>query len=154
MWGLLNENLFDGLADKACSNSARRTRKPGVVRKDTGLVQNFIFQRNIRLDFDYKVTFDEYNKAREINNMAARLANNTRQYNHDDLQSLAGKNINQNAKDLINGNLTQDGTRHTRIFSAIASLKGLKRSKEEVYELTKRTGIKDWKTIVDWVYRG
>jgi hypothetical protein len=69
------------------------------------------------------------------------------------LQTLAGRNINQNAKDLINGGLTQDGTRHNRIFSAVSSLKGLNRSKDEVYELVKRTGIKDWKTIVDWAYR-
>jgi hypothetical protein len=152
MWGFLNENLFEGLADKACSNPARRTRKPKVIRQDTGVEQTFIFQRNIRLDFDYKTYHDEWLRNKELENMAFRLANRNRQYNQSDLQTLAGRNINQNAKDLINGNLTQDGTRHERMFSAVSSLKGLKRAKDEVYELVKRTGIKDWKTIVDWVY--
>jgi hypothetical protein len=154
MWGLLNANFFEGKADKACSNPARRTRKPNVIRKDTGLKQDFIFQRDIRLDFDYKEFYNEWLRNKEINEIAARLAGNNRRYDNEaDLQALAGRNINQNAKDLITGNLTQDGTRHSRIFSAVSSLKGLKRSKEEVYELVKRTGIKDWKTIVDWVYR-
>jgi hypothetical protein len=152
MWNFLNENLFNGLADKACSNPARRTRKPGVIRQDTGLEQRFIFQRNIRLDIDYKKYYDEWLRKREINTMAARLANKNRQYDQVELQTLAERNINQNAKDLINGELIQDGTRHNRIFSAVSSLKGLNRTKEEVYELTKRTGIKDWKTIIDWVY--
>jgi hypothetical protein len=153
MWNFLNENLFEGLADKACSNPARRTRKPNVIRNDTGLEQKLVFQRNIRLKIDYKKYYTEWLRKREIENAAARLASNSRQYGQTDLQTLAGRNINQNAKDLINGNLTQDGTRHARIFSAVSSLKRLKRTKDEVYELVKRTGIKDWKTIVDWVYR-
>jgi hypothetical protein len=152
MWNFLNENLFEGLADKACSNPARRTRKPGIIRKDTGLEQTFIFQRDIRLDIDYKKYYDEWLRKREINTMAARLAKKNRQYDQVELQTLAERNINRNAKDLINGDLIQDGTRHSRIFSAVSSLKGLNRSKEEVYELVKITGIKDWKTIVDWVY--
>ena len=155
MWSFLNENLFESLADKNCSNPARRTRKPNVIRKDTGLNQRFIFQRNIRLDFEYKKYHDEWLRKQEINNMAFRLANKNRQYNHNqvELQELVERNINQNAKDLINGTLSQDGTRHDRIFSAVSSLKGLNRMKEEVYELVKETGIKDWKSIVDWVYR-
>jgi hypothetical protein len=78
MWGLLNESLFDGLADKACSNPARRTRKPNVIRKDTGLKQDLIFQKNIRLHFDYKVFHDEWLKKRELNDMAVRLAGMSR----------------------------------------------------------------------------
>jgi hypothetical protein len=153
IWQFLNDNLFDGLADKACSNPARRTRKPGVIRNDTELEQKLIFQRNIRIEFDYKKDYNKWLKKKEIENAAFRIASNSRQYNQTDLQTLAGRNINQNAKDLINGTLTTDGTRHERIFSAVSSLKGLNRSKEEVYELVKRTGIKDWQTIVDWVYR-
>jgi hypothetical protein len=154
MWGFLNENLFEGKADKACSNPARRTRKPEVIRKDTGLKQDFIFQRDIRLDFEYKEFYNEWLRDKEINEIAVRLAGNNRRYDNEvDLRTLAGRNINQNAKDLINGNLTRDGTRHARIFSAVSSLNGLNRTKEEVYELAGKTGIKDWKTIVDWVYR-
>jgi hypothetical protein len=153
MWNFLNENLFEGLADKACSNPARRTRKPGVIRKDTGLEQKLIFLRNIRVEFEYRKYYDEWLRKQEIKTMAARLAANNQRYNQVELQTLAERNINQNAKDLITGDLIQDGTRHDRIFSAVASLKGLNRGKEEVYELAKRTGIKDWKSIVDWVYR-
>jgi hypothetical protein len=109
------------------------------------------------LDFEYKKYYDEWLRKLEINNMAFRLANNSRRYNqvYDqvELRTLTERNINRNAKDLINGDLTQDGTRHDRIFSAVSSLKGLNRTKEEVYELAKRTGIKDWKSIVDWIYK-
>lgn len=39
IWKFLNDYLFDGNCDKACANPSRLTRRPGVIRADTGKKQ-------------------------------------------------------------------------------------------------------------------
>jgi len=39
VWDRLNELLFEGKADRACSNPARLTKKPFAVRQDNGVEQ-------------------------------------------------------------------------------------------------------------------
>ena len=48
LWGKMNEKFFGGLADRACSNPARLTRKPNGVRIKAGkeIVQKLIFEDN------------------------------------------------------------------------------------------------------------
>lgn len=50
IWNFFNEEYFDGKCDTACSNPSRLTRKPGVIRKDTGKEQKLIFNGGNQVD--------------------------------------------------------------------------------------------------------
>lgn len=60
LWGKLNDKFFGGLADRACSNPSRLTRKPNGVRIKNGnkIIQKLIYENNsIIFDssvFDYE----------------------------------------------------------------------------------------------------
>jgi len=45
MWNKMNNNFFDGKADKACAEPARLTRSPNAVR-DNGNVQTLLFEES------------------------------------------------------------------------------------------------------------
>ena len=48
MWGKLNDKFFAGIADRACANPSRLTRKPNGVRIKNGkkILQKLLFEDN------------------------------------------------------------------------------------------------------------
>lgn len=50
IWNFFNNEYFDGKCDTACSNPSRLTRRPGVIRKDTGKEQKLIFNCGNQVD--------------------------------------------------------------------------------------------------------
>lgn len=45
IWNYINETYFNGDCDNKCANPARLTRRPGVVREDTGKLQKLLYNK-------------------------------------------------------------------------------------------------------------
>lgn len=52
VWRWINAHFFEGKADSQCTNPSRLTRRPNVVRKDTGKLQKLIVDREEYVDED------------------------------------------------------------------------------------------------------
>ena len=50
IWKYINNNVFDGKCDTQCRNPSRLTRRPGVIRKDTGKEQTLLFEHKCDSD--------------------------------------------------------------------------------------------------------
>lgn len=46
IWEYINNSLFDGKCDSQCRNPSRLTRRPGVMRADTGKEQILVYQND------------------------------------------------------------------------------------------------------------
>jgi hypothetical protein len=163
LWKRLNEQIFKGLADRACSNPARLTRCPNMIRyhegndssKNDGNLQKLWFIQPISLQIEWEKEWqkveDKKKEEEEIRNYLAMIH---KSYGGEkcSLENLAQRNICQEAKDLINGNL-RDGERHNKLPAAIGSLVACGRSYDEIEGLVKATGIKDWKTYSKFLMR-
>lgn len=73
IWDWFNENYFDNKADTQCKNPSRLTRRPGVVRSDTGKKQQLLY---IGKKFDYKDILERMSKdiERQYRSVLARTA--------------------------------------------------------------------------------
>ena len=153
VWKVLNKQFFDGIADTQCSNPARLTRSPGKTRSN-GNEQTLVKQSSTKLYFEgwEELWEAELKSQEEAQKLQDYVEATQRKFEPVDVDVLATRNICQEAKDLINGNL-KDGERHKNIWSALNSLKACNVSKSEAMRLTKRTGIKDAEGVVKYVYR-
>lgn len=50
IWQYFNREWFGGNCDRACANPSRLTRRPGVIRKDTGKEQKLLFNGCNQID--------------------------------------------------------------------------------------------------------
>jgi len=59
IWEYINNNVFDGKCDTQCRNPSRLTRRPGVIRKDTGKEQTLLFEHKCDSDPFFEHAIDE-----------------------------------------------------------------------------------------------
>lgn len=59
VWEYINNNVFDGKCDTQCRNPSRLTRRPGVIRKDTGKEQKLLFAQKDISDPFFSHVIDE-----------------------------------------------------------------------------------------------
>lgn len=50
IWNFFNKEYFNSTCDTACANPSRLTRRPGVIRKDTGKEQKLIYYTGNQVD--------------------------------------------------------------------------------------------------------
>jgi hypothetical protein len=156
-WKILNEKLFNNSADTNCSNPARLTRHPRGLRRDNNKIQTLLGFKFTKLRWNWRPLFEAYKQEKQEEQFYREYARNIKNdylpaiNNQCTLAELASRNICQEAKDLINGEL-KDGERHKKIWSALKSLKACNRSYDECAELAESTGIKDWEHITQVVF--
>lgn len=62
VWEYINDNVFDGKCDTQCRNPSRLTRRPGVIRKDTGKEQTLLYNHKCDSDPFYEHVRQEVTK--------------------------------------------------------------------------------------------
>lgn len=77
IWQYFNTKWFGGNCDRACANPSRLTRRPNVVRKDTGKLQQLIYNDCNQVDEEvfadcYKTVIETIREQQEWNEFARR----------------------------------------------------------------------------------
>jgi hypothetical protein len=121
----LNEKLFDNKADKQCSNPSRLTRRPNVIRTFKpmypNIKQELIYENNIVFECDWVEQYKIIKEQQEfINMLNFSMSERPRAwFKTDNDYKMA---INDAAKAFLEDTI-QDGERHEKLGSAIASFK-------------------------------
>jgi hypothetical protein len=160
IWNKLNKKYFDEKSDTTLKNPATLTRKSLGIRtkwkNKNGNIeirepkeQKRLFLNNNKLVYNWR---EDYEKDKMVEDWLLQFYNHNTIHSNITLEKIKKWNNSLEVKKLLNNDFI-DGERHKMIPKAIKFLfyKGI--SKNEVYELVKRTGIRDWKSLVDCCYK-
>lgn len=144
IWNKINENYFLGLADIACKNPSRLTRKPGAVRNDekTGfkpVEQKLVVSNNTI--FSIPAMWNNEWQQKKMSIKMLEMMRKTRHYSHipqsvdilTELESMENRTHNEEARQMAISLVENDGTlSYDQAARAVSYIGALGFSAEEI----------------------
>lgn len=160
LWNKINENYFLGLADTACKNPSRLTRKPGAIRNDekTGFkpVEQKLIVSNDTI-FSIPSMWNNEWQQKKMSIKMLEMMRETRHYSHipqsvdilTELESMENRTHNEEARQMAISLVENDGTlSYDQAARAVSYIGKLGFSAEEIM---KQVDFGKWNFRKDYI---
>lgn len=132
IWKLINQTVFNGKCDNACSNNARLTRRPNGVNIKTGNVQKMVFHSKNRLKLNWRDIMNKQPKKEKVSYSSV-------PYTNFDFKKLYDKALRDDKfKKVFMCEEREPGTRNELKCHAVGVLKSMRAPIQLIYEILER----------------